>query len=247
MLSHPSRVAIVSAAVIGCLSSQVSAQTSRLPLVVDQASIAYDARLPGPGRNVLTIELHNNGAKTITAWAYWMELRLSDGTNRRVPRFVDTLPATSPSQFFVAPGGRRTETDFPPSVSPATVADISVQVEAVIFEDATAAGDESLLAHMFAGRLEHRQAWNGMSEILSVARARYSDPLEVLEKVNADSQAAGSKPSTAVREVQQRARAGIRSTQPQAAQTALNALVQFVTSKRELYQAQAVRVSIRSK
>ncbi len=160
---------------------------------------------------------------------------------------VDALPASAPTQFFIAPGAHKTDTDSAPNVSPATIADMSVEVAAVIFEDATAVGDESLLSSMFARRAEHQQAWTRMSAIVSVARARYTDPLEVLEKVNVDSQATGSKPSVAVKEVQQLALAGIRSSQPQAAQKVLDALVQYVTSKRVLYEAQAVRVPSRSK
>jgi hypothetical protein len=76
MLSRSSRVAIVATAVMGCLGARISAQTPKVPLVIERVSIAPETRLSIAGQNVLTIDLYNNGPKTITARAYWIEVRL---------------------------------------------------------------------------------------------------------------------------------------------------------------------------
>ena len=192
MFSPSSRVTIASAACACTLGAALSAQTLPLPLVVERSSVAQESRVAGRGAAVLAMELVNSGAKTVSAWAYWIELRLDDGTTRRVPHTTDALPATEPDKYVVLAHGRRIETQRLPDVSPATVTDVTVQMAAVIFDDATAAGDERLLTSLFARRVQHRETWNALATILGVARAQHAEAAMVLEKISADLAAATS-------------------------------------------------------
>jgi hypothetical protein len=243
MLSRSSRVAIASFAASGCLATHTWAQTPKLPVAVERASISKDTRLPDYNTVDLNVDLVNNGSKTVTAWAYWIELRLDDGTTRRIPGTSDALPATEPENYVLAAKGRRTDTQSLPDVRPATITDVSVQISAVIFDDATAAGNERLLSSLFARRSQYLETWNALSMILSVARARYSDPSMVLEKLKEDLDAADPKIRATGdwRLIRQRVIAAIQRADAGGARSALSALARHVDSHRESFQAQATR------
>jgi hypothetical protein len=240
MVSRSSRVAIVSIVTGGFLGAPAFAQAPKLPLSVDRTSTSNG---PPGGPMMLSINLHNNGTKDITAWGYWIALRLDDGTTRQDPRTSDALPATEPADYIVAANGFRTETFFLPDVRPATVTGVTVTVAAVIFDDAMASGDESLLTSLFARRAQHRQTWNALHTLVSEAQARYSDPSEVLEKVKADIEVADPKLRDSGDYVilRKMALVGLQGARPQSAQDVLRNLVRIVTTHRDMFERQTTR------
>ena len=178
MGSHSSRVAIVALAIIGCFGTEKTwaNKARKLPLVVERATASKDFRL-GDGSPIdLNIDLVNSGTKTATGWAYWIDLVLDNGTTRRIYGSTDALPATEPENYVLHSKARRIDTHQLPDVRPAAILDVSVRLGAVIFDDATAEGDEKLLDVLFARRSDYRETWIALSAILKRARAHTPIP-----------------------------------------------------------------------
>jgi len=245
MLSGSSRVFLVfiAIAIIECMVARPYAQTSPLPLVVQRTFATSNPGIPGGGNTVVNVEVFNSGTKSITAWGLWVDLRLQSGETRRVPHFTDVLPATEPAKFTIPASGRAAVSVQCPGIDPGTIVSTTVSVSAVIFDDATAVGDDSSLSWMFGRRSEHLRAWNAISNILTAAKAQHSDPAAVLEEVKADLDTGDPQLRSSVEYLQARRRvmegAGITPSRP--ASVVLDDLVSFVTARRDNQEAHSKR------
>lgn len=151
-------------------------QDARLPLAVEDARIVLDdPRHKSPGVHVT---VRNSGPRAITAWALAGEVRFADGSTEPIGHSVDTFELGK--EKFLHPSTTRMTRlglQLPPK-NDAAATEVIVSPSMVIFDDATAAGDERMIAYHFDRRERSRRVWQLLEAALGAEPARVADPDE---------------------------------------------------------------------
>jgi hypothetical protein len=169
-------------------SAPLALQSPHFPLAVDRVWI-HDADPQTNRPKLIYFTIHNRGDRTITAFGLRAEIRLADGTNTQTTLTVDTAVSMRAANPEVLPPGNRF-TGSAGLVPPPSAVDVAAMPAAVVFDDDTALGDETLIARIFAGRAVHQRFWRLLEQIVSDVTQVISDADTALRTIDTRLEAA---------------------------------------------------------
>jgi hypothetical protein len=154
-------------------------------LVVERTEFS---RAAGPsGARALAITLFNPGPKTIHAWSIRTMATFTDGRTDQSKRLGDTCEWSGEEgqeSGPILPGGRRILQGGVayPSGERGPVS-VGAGVNAVIFDDDMAAGEEEDIDVLFDLRLKNHRAWPAIEQLVRAAVADGGEPRAILERL----------------------------------------------------------------
>lgn len=138
---------------------------------------------PVAGNNLVDGTIVNTCAKTVTAFNFEVKIIFADGTSEVVPGLgrdflmsLGVLPPGHP-EGVLPPGDRRSQelATFPPSHIQRRVVHTEATARWVIFDDATAVGDEQRIEGMFRNRREMLDELTFWEQTVAKHRERISN------------------------------------------------------------------------
>jgi hypothetical protein len=173
---------------------------SPVQLVVERTELAD----PVAGGSTLVITIFNPGPKPIHAWALRTMVTFADGQTRTSERWSDACESPfreDGSSGPLLPGMRRilrSGAGF--RTGPEGPVAVGAGVNAVIFEDDTAAGEEKNIELLFAQRAENQRTWPVVEQIVREALTEGGEPDAVLERMETALKAARAASGVAVQQ-----------------------------------------------
>lgn len=158
-----------------------------VPLVVEKAAIV---------ENQVHVTVKNVGKQTVVAWGVEARVKFADGTSQWLGATTDAYEAPvhkSPYSSLLRPGGTYT-LGLPAQVrNPEDAVDVSAAPTVVVFDDDRAAGDERRVDYLFQDRARNEQVWRRIEAALVAAASRSTEPLSVLENLDAELESVDDK------------------------------------------------------
>jgi hypothetical protein len=160
-------------------SSKAGSQQPAAPRQ-QKPSVTIRSIILAPGRKSATIEIVNQSAKTITAFAYAYDITLTDGQHSKGEKMTDYvgviaaeeaglhLPPPPPGQEPIKPGEVHREVFL--FGEPGKVADLAVTMEVVVYMDQTSESiNQEILDRFIADRTDEVQIHSIAAEAIAAA------------------------------------------------------------------------------